>query len=79
MEVKGSVTIPKMKTLAEKSWQILQKFTITKIQWNGIATLGVTLSDGETCKAGTEYGFDKSHNFNPFKKITRIEVLLKFS
>jgi len=72
IEVKGSVTIPNMKTLVEKSWQVLRNFVVTKVQWNSIATFGIALIDGQNCKAGTEYDFNNSYSFDSAKKITRI-------
>ena len=38
-------------------------------------TIGFTLNDGQTCKAGTE-DCNKSHSFDPTKKITKIEVII---
>ena len=42
------------------------------MQWFEYISLGFTLSDGQTCKAGS-YEFTESHTFEPSKKITKIE------
>ena len=50
----GTVNIPKTATLARKSWEELRKLTFTQMKWSsfGIAALGFTLSDDQSCKAG---------------------------
>ena len=55
------------------SLQELRNLTITQVQWYGnIVSLGFTLSDGKNCRAGTSYDFNRSHVFDPSKKITKI-------
>ena len=45
------------------------------MKWYGNVTVGVTLNDGQSCKAGTEdYGY--SYTFDPSKKITKIESIV---
>ena len=53
-----------MPTLAKKSWQELGNLAITQVKWKFTATLGFTLSDGKTCKAGTSNDFNDSHVFD---------------
>ena len=45
------------------------------MSWYGTFALGFTLSDGQSSKAGIS-NFIKSHNFDPNKKITRIETII---
>jgi hypothetical protein len=49
------------------------------MNWSGgkaIGTLGITLSNGESCTAGSAYKVTKSHTFDSNKKITRVEVII---
>jgi hypothetical protein len=41
-----------------------------------LKTLVLTLSNGETCVAGTIFAVDKSHAFEPNKNIAKIEVVI---
>ena len=45
------------------------------MSWYGTFALGFTLSDGQSSKAGIS-NFIKSHNFDPNKKITRVESII---
>ncbi len=46
--------------------------------WYGsfIQTLEITLSNGESCTAGSIWKVDKSHIFDQNKKITKVEVII---
>ncbi len=45
--------------------------------WNGyIATLEITLSNGESCTAGSYYEVNNWHKFEPKKKITKVECII---
>ena len=70
-KVIGTMTVPKMKNLAEKSIDEIKRLRIKKVYWIGCSSLGLTLSDGESCMAGTKDGYE-SHTFDPAKKITKI-------
>ena len=65
--------------LTNKSLEEIRKLRITQVQWFGyVVTLKITISDGQTCKAGAPtVNFDKSHKFNPSKKITKVECIIK--
>ena len=54
------------------SLQELGNLAITQVQWNSIETLGFTLNDGKTCRAGKTKNFNYTHNFKQSKKITKI-------
>ena len=57
------------------SLQKIRNLAITKVQWNcnlSNLTLGFTLSDGKTCRAGTSFDFDRRYVFKQSKKITKI-------
>jgi hypothetical protein len=41
-----------------------------------IHTLRITLSNGESCTAGSYYKLANSHTFEPNKKITKVEVII---
>lgn len=73
IEMTKTVSFPDLATLASKNRRELLNLSITKIQWTRSTTFGLALSDGRTCKAGVN-NFASSHNFDPAKKITRIEV-----
>ena len=71
-----SLLIPDLTMLRDKSWQELRNLKINQVQWSGfIHTIGFTLSDDQSCKAGTR-DFNQSHTFDPTKKITRIETVI---
>ena len=48
------------------------------MEWSGTATIGITLTDGASAKAGKLNCFSK-HAFDPAKKITRVEVIFNRS
>ena len=70
--VKGTVNLLDMPTLAKMNLQELGNLSIRQVQWNVYSTLGFTLSDGQTCRAGTSWDFVNSHVFDQSKKITKI-------
>jgi hypothetical protein len=41
-----------------------------------IYTLEITLSNGESCTAGSYYEVDDNHTFDPNKKITKVECII---
>ncbi len=47
--------------------------------WHGdlINTLEITLSNGESCTAGSTYKVENSHKFDPNKKITKVECIIE--
>ena len=59
----------------DESLQYLRNLTITQVYWHGNLTIGLQLSDGQTCKAG-DRDFINSHIFDPVKKITKVEVII---
>ena len=63
-------------TLAKMSLRELGNLAITQVWWFGYLTLGFTLSNGKTCRAGT-YTLDTSHTFDPSKKITKIVTTVR--
>jgi hypothetical protein len=45
--------------------------------WHGgICTLEITLSNGESCTAGSTYKVIESHTFDTKKKITKVECII---
>ena len=47
------------------------------MSWHGIiATLEITLSNGESCTAGSLNQVNESHTFDPNKKITKVECII---
>ncbi len=79
-DITGTVVLSDMLSLAKRSLEELRKLRIIKVKWIGIATysLGFTLSDGQTCKAGRN-GFSERHTFDPAKKITKVECIISNS
>ena len=71
----GTFSFPDMPTLTHLSWQELRNLTITQVKWNGALTIGFTISDSQSCKAGKE-NFINSHSFDQTKKITKVEVII---
>jgi hypothetical protein len=68
-----------MKTIGEKSIDELRDLKFAKVFYQGYATLGFKLSDGQKCKSGDGsrtnwHQFKKK--FNPTKKITRVETIV---
>ncbi len=69
------MNVPDMATLANLTWEELRQLQIAWVGWYGIETVGFRLNDGQSCKAGAEQ-FGYSYNFDPNKKITRIESIV---
>ena len=74
--VSSTMSFPDEQKLAGKSFKELCNLAFQKVQWCGNATLGFVLNDGQSCKAGKE-DFNESHTFNPTKKITKVEVIIR--
>ncbi len=45
----------------------------------GLVTLEITLSNGESCTAGSTYKVEESHTFDQNKKITKVEVIIRYN
>ena len=56
------------------NYEEIEDLRIKKVDWN-TQTLGFTLTNGETCTAGSQKAI-KSHTFDPNKKITKIKVIM---
>ena len=78
--VTGTSSIPDMTTLTDQSLSQLRNMTITQLQWmdGHLLTFGLTLNDGQTCKAGPS-DFNKSHKFDPANKITKIKTIIRWN
>ena len=74
-DIKPIVSVPDMPTLVSKSVQELNNLTITQVKWFTFYSFGFTLNDGQSCEV-VRYAFDKSHIFDPTKKITRVECII---
>ena len=72
--VKSTVNAPKMLDIANKSVLELRSLKISQVQWWSNGTLGFTLNDGQSCKAGTFSDLIKTHVFS--EKINKIEVII---
>ncbi len=57
----------------------MNNLSINKVEWFDIETLSFTLSNGESCTAGSRYKVNKSHTFDPNKKITKVECIINKS
>ena len=58
---------------------MLGSLSIKKVEWDDYCyTLGVVLSDEQSCKAGTSWEFNNSHIFNEKLKITKVEVIVSY-
>ncbi len=64
-----------MTTLEDLTLEELRNLGITQVEFCDLQTLCFTLSNGQTCKAGT-HGFQKRHNFDPSKKITKVVMII---
>ncbi len=53
----------------------MNNLSINQVEWYKDYTLSFTLSNGEYCTAGSEE-VDKSHKFDPKKKISKVEVII---
>ena len=82
----STVSIPNMLEIGNKSVHELRSLIITEMKWSslfGLWSLGFTLNNGQSCRAGRNpdpdrlgldpYKFAHSHTFDPTKKITKIE------
>ena len=72
-QVTATMVVPNMVKLVNKSFAALKNLRLSKVYWYRSYTLGITLTDGQSLKAGTEYPANTSHTFAPAKKITRRE------
>ena len=73
-DIKGTVSVPNK--APEKTLLNLTKNNLKKVQWeSNLNTISFTLTDDQTCKAGTRV-LTKSHKFDQKKKITKIEVII---
>jgi hypothetical protein len=78
-DVNGAVRVPEVQELANltvKELINLTNLTIKKVEWNYMDTLSLTLSNGESCNSGV-WKVDKSHTFDPNKKITKVECIIQ--
>ena len=64
-----------MTTIGDKNWEELRQLTAKKVEWKTVIILGLTLNDGQSCKAGTRE-FTNNHSFDPTKNITKVEVII---
>ena len=91
--MQSTLSIPNMLQIAAMNARQLGTLTITQAQWrqNSLKLINFTLSDGQTCTAGTFYvknnretiretipddKLDQSHTFDSAKKITKIETII---
>ena len=62
-----------------------RKLAIQEVKWSieywsiVLNTLAFTLSNGESCNAGSKYEFNHSHTFDRNKKITKVEVIMRYN
>ena len=75
-KVTGTKRIPHMATLGTKSLAELKVLTISQVQQWSASTISFTLNDGQSCTIGKSLEYNRSHVFDPAKKITRIEVII---
>jgi hypothetical protein len=75
-KVLGTVSVPEMTKNLNISYQELKSLHLKIVEWNCFFTLGITLSNGESCTAGSNYKVNQSHSFDPNKKITKVEVII---
>jgi hypothetical protein len=71
--------VPKVQELANltvKELISLTNLTIKKVEWLYIVTLNFTLSNGDSCTAGSSDKVNKSHTFDQNKKITKVECII---
>ena len=68
-----------MPRLDKMSLEDIRDFKIMQVKWHHlIFALGFTLSDDQECKVGAGIrDFTNSHIFDPTKKITKVEVIIK--
>ena len=74
--VTGKIVFPDMNRIRGMTLEQLVNLSITKVQWtqDNVHVLGFTLSDGQTCKAGT-YDYNGNFDFPADKKIVKVEVI----
>ncbi len=54
----GTLKIPDIILLAKKSIEEIQDLKFEKVSWKDMWIFGLTLNDGQSCKAGTTFDFD---------------------
>ena len=75
----GKVVFPDMDRVKAMTLKQLTYLSIAKVQSHQsdvLYTLGFTLSDKQTCKAGTLREYNKSYDFPPDQKIVKVDVIL---
>jgi len=77
--VTGKVVFPDLGRIRAMTLEQIRNLSITKVQWHQdhVDTLGFTLSDGQTCRAGNSYNYNNSFDFPADKKIVKVEVTLE--
>jgi hypothetical protein len=75
--VTGKVVFPDLGRIRAMTLEQIRNLSITKVQWyqDCVVTLGFTLSDGQTCRAGT-LDYNRSFDFPADQKIVKVEVTL---
>ncbi len=73
----GTVTVPDVTKLERKSLKELRNLFLAKCKWEETFSIGFTLSNGNSCLAGTSYEVINRYTFDPKKKITRIEATIR--
>ncbi len=68
---------PNIKDLSQKTSQELKNLKITKIEsgFPNIWAIGMSLSDGTSCKAGTN-NYNNCFNIDATKHISKIETIM---
>ncbi len=69
------MSIPELARIPSKIF-IEQNLHLKTVEWFSNSTLGFTLSNGESGKAGSKHKVNRSYTFEPNKKITRVEVII---
>ena len=73
-QVNAIEMVPEMQTITIKSLEELRKLRIKQVSWNNAFTLGLTLSDAQTCKAGSNYS--SHHTFDKTDKIIKVKCIV---
>ena len=75
--VTGKVLFPDMDRIRGMTLEQLTNLKIKKVQWyeGNICTLGLTLNDGQSCRAGS-YDYNNNFDFPTEEKIVKVEVIL---
>ncbi len=67
-----------MTKIFNQSYLELKSLRLKKVFWQGCCQFGLSLFNGDSCRAGSNFKSNKRHTFHRNKKITKVEVIIGY-